>query len=57
MRGFRFRLDKTGLFHVYMDSVLREVTARVLAKGLMLLCANGGRFELNQLIFADDTAL
>ena len=28
-----------------------------LGKGLELLSANGGRFELNQLLFADDTAL
>ena len=30
---------------------------RVLGKGLELLSANGGRFEMNQLVFADDTAL
>ena len=30
---------------------------RVLGKGLQLLSANGGRFEINQLLFADDTAL
>ena len=29
----------------------------MLAKGLELLSANGGRFEINQLLFADDTAL
>ena len=29
----------------------------VLPKGLGLLRANGGRFEINQLLFADDTAL
>ena len=29
----------------------------VLGKGLELLNANGGRFEINQLLFADDTAL
>ena len=29
----------------------------VLGKGLELLSANGGRFEINQLLFADDTAL
>ena len=28
-----------------------------LKKGLELLSVNGGRFELNQLLFADDTAL
>ena len=28
-----------------------------IGKGLELLSANGGRFEMNQLLFADDTAL
>ena len=40
-----------------MDGVVREVNVRVLGKGLQLLSANGGRFEINQLLFADDTAL
>ena len=44
-------------FNVYMDSVVGEVNVRVLAKWLELLSANGGRFEINQLLFADDTAL
>ena len=42
------------LFTVYMD---REVNVRVLGKGLELLSANGGRLEINQLLFTDDTAL
>ena len=45
------------LFYVYMDGVVREVNVRVLGKGLGLLSANGGRFEINQQLFADDTAL
>ena len=45
------------LFNVYMDNVVREVYVRVLGKGLELLSANGIRFEINQLLFADDTAL
>ena len=44
------------LFNVYMDSVVREVNITVFGKGLELLSANAGRFEINQLIFADDTA-
>ena len=40
-----------------MDGMVREVNVRVLRKGLELLRANGGRFEINQLLFADDTAL
>ena len=45
------------LFNVYMDGVVREVKVRVLGKVLDLLNANGGRFEINQLVSADDTAL
>ena len=45
------------LFIVYMDDVVREANVKVLGKGLELLSANGGRFEINQLLFADDTAL
>ena len=40
-----------------MDGVVRELNVRVLGKGLELLSANAGRFEINQLLFADDTAL
>ena len=43
------------LFNVYMDGVVREVNVKVLGKGLELLSANGGRFKINQLLFADDT--
>ena len=45
------------MFNVYMDGVVREVNVRMLGKGLELLSANGGRFEVNQLLFADDTEL
>ena len=37
--------------------MVREVNVRMLGKGLELLSANGGRFEINQLLFADCTAL
>ena len=43
------------LFHTYMDGVAREVNVRVLENGLVLLSAIDGRFEINQLLFADDT--
>ena len=46
----------TWLLNVYMDGVVREVNVRVLGKGLELLSANGGGIEINQLLFADDTA-
>ena len=32
------------------------MNVRVLGKGLKLLGANGHRFEINKLLFADDTA-
>ena len=44
------------LFNVYMDGVVREVNVRVLGKGQGLLSVNDGRFEIKQLLFADDTA-
>ena len=40
-----------------MDGVVREMNVRVLGKGLELLSVNGGRFEINQPLFADNTAL
>ena len=61
VNGFWLMLE-TGLCDVAMvvsciDGVFQEVNVRVLGKGLELLSVNGGRFELNQLLFADDTAL
>ena len=45
------------LFNLYIDCMVRGVNVRVLGKGLDLLSANGSRFEIYQLLFADDTAL
>ena len=45
------------LFNVYIDGVVPEVNVGVLGKRLELLSANGGRFEINQLLFANYTAL
>ena len=45
------------LFIVYMYGVVREVNVMVFRKVLGLLSANCGRFEINQLLFADHTAL
>ena len=36
-----------------MDGVVRKV----IGSGLEMPSANGGRFEINQLLFADDAAL
>ena len=43
--------------NVYMDGVVREMNGRVLEKRLELLSTDEGRFEINQLLFADYTAL
>ena len=40
-----------------MDGVVQERNVKVLGKALELLSSNGGRFEINQLLFADDIAL
>ena len=45
------------LFNVYMDGVVREVNARVLQRGVRLISDAGMEWEVNQLLFADDTAL
>ena len=45
------------LFNVYIDGVVREMNVRVLGKGQDLLSANGGRCDINRLLYADDTAL
>ena len=51
------RVMSPSLFNVYMDGVVREVNPSVPVKGLELLSMNGGRCDINQLFFADDTAL
>ena len=45
------------LMHTYMDGVVREGNVRMFGEGKKLLRVNGGSFELNKLLFADDTAL
>ena len=59
--GFQGHLRKTGDYSIHFRKfavgVVREVNARVLGKGLELLSVTGGRFEINQLLLADDTAL
>ena len=43
--------------YIYMDGVVREVNVKVLRKWLKLLSANDGRFEMDQLLIADEAAL
>ena len=46
------------LFNVYMDGVVREVNIRVGERGLGLIEGDGGQnWVINQVLFADDTAL
>lgn len=45
------------LFNLYVDGVVREVNARVLGRGLKLVGENDHEWEVNQLLFADDTVL
>ena len=45
------------LFNLYMDGVVGEVNARVLGRGLKLVDGNENEWELNQLLFADDTVV
>ena len=45
------------LFSLYIDGVVREVNARVLGRGLKLVDGNDNEWELNQLLFADDTVV
>ena len=45
------------LFNLYIDGVVREVNARVLGRGLKLTDSNENEWEMNQLLFADDTVV
>ena len=38
---------------MYLDGVVREMNAMVPGDAVELLLANGGRFEINQLLLAD----
>ncbi len=45
------------LFSFYMEVVVREVKSKLLGRGLSLLNEDGGAWNVNQLLFADDTTL
>ena len=45
------------LFNLYIDGVVREVNARVLGRGLKLMDGSDNAWQLNQLLFADDTVV
>ena len=45
------------LFNLYIERVVRGVNARALGRGLKLVDGNDNEWELNQLLFADDTVV
>ena len=45
------------LFNLHIDGVVREINARVRGRGLKLVDGNDNGWELNQLLFADDTVV
>ena len=45
------------LFNLYIGGVVREVNTRMLGRGLKLVDGNDNEWELNQLLFADDTVV
>uniref|UniRef100_A0A3P9JM39 ribonuclease H n=1 Tax=Oryzias latipes TaxID=8090 RepID=A0A3P9JM39_ORYLA len=45
------------LFNVYMDGVVKEVNERVLGTGVSMMNTDSSEWSVNQLLFADDTAL
>ena len=46
-----------GLFNIFMDGVVREINARLEGRGLGLIGDDRQPWKLNQILFADDTAL
>ena len=56
--GLRHRcVMSLWLFSLYIDGVVREVNARVPGRGLKVVNGNDSEWELNQLLFADDTVV
>ena len=45
------------LFNIYMDGVGKKVNARILGRSLSLVNSDNGEWKINQLLFADDTAV
>ena len=45
------------LFNLYIDRVVRETNTRVLGRGLKLVDGNDNGWELNQLLFVDNTVV
>ena len=45
------------LFNLYIDGVVRDVNTRVFGRGLKLVDGKNNGWELNQLLFVDDTVV
>ena len=45
------------LFNLYIDGVVREINACVLGRTLNLVDGSHNEWELNQLLFVDDTVV
>ena len=45
------------LFNLYMDGVVMEVQARTHGRGVQLLSDGEEKWEVSQLLFADETVL
>ena len=61
MSSFLFELAKLRMLDftivIHVDGVVREVSGRILGRGLILVNVNDSVWKLNHLVFADDTAL
>ena len=44
-------------FSAKVESTYVKVNVKVLGKWMELLCENGGKFKIYQLLFADDTSI
>jgi hypothetical protein len=45
------------LFNIVIDGVVREMNSRVMEKGVALVSDNDREWQLNQILYAHDTAL
>jgi hypothetical protein len=45
------------LFNIFVDGVVRQVNSRVMEKGVALVSDNDRDWQLNQILYTDDTTL
>jgi hypothetical protein len=51
------RVMSPWLFNIFIDGMVREVNARVLERGEALMGDSGGEWQVNQILYADGTAV